>query len=114
VTVFYYRYPRSNAEPFGEDFVVLWRDCCAIPEGGSQIKKQPRLAAVMFFIARYLAQMQSLLVRISCNKKPRECGVLFDGGERGIRTPGPVTVNGFQDRRIRPLCHLSFSKGLQN
>ena len=29
------------------------------------------------------------------------------GGERGIRTPGPVTVNGFQDRRNRPLCHLS-------
>jgi hypothetical protein len=35
--------------------------------------------------------------------------VVFElvGGERGIRTPGPVTVNGFQDRRIRPLCHLS-------
>ena len=31
-------------------------------------------------------------------------------GERGIRTPGPVTVNGFQDRRIRPLCHLSEAK----
>ena len=31
-------------------------------------------------------------------------------GERGIRTPGPVTVNGFQDRRIRPLCHLSAAK----
>ena len=31
-------------------------------------------------------------------------------GERGIRTPGPVTVNGFQDRRIRPLCHLSGCK----
>ncbi len=30
-------------------------------------------------------------------------------GERGIRTPGPVTVNGFQDRRIRPLCHLSLT-----
>ena len=29
------------------------------------------------------------------------------GGERGIRTPGPVTVNSFQDCRIRPLCHLS-------
>ena len=28
-------------------------------------------------------------------------------GERGIRTPEPVKVNGFQDRRIRPLCHLS-------
>ncbi len=31
-------------------------------------------------------------------------------GERGIRTPGPLTVNGFQDRRIRPLCHLSGRK----
>ncbi len=43
------------------------------------------------------------------------CGLLtsFDidwSGERGIRTPGPVTVNGFQDRRIRPLCHLSGAK----
>ncbi len=28
-------------------------------------------------------------------------------GERGIRTPGPVTVNSFQDYRNRPLCHLS-------
>ncbi len=44
-------------------------------------------------------------------------------GERGIRTPGPFTVNGFQDRRIRPLCHLSgrkiriasgFSKGFSS
>jgi hypothetical protein len=34
----------------------------------------------------------------------------FIRGERGIRTPGPVTVNGFQDRRIRPLCHLSAAK----
>ena len=30
-----------------------------------------------------------------------------NGGERGIRTPGGVTHNGFQDRRIKPLCHLS-------
>ena len=34
-------------------------------------------------------------------------GISFFGGERGIRTPGPFTVNGFQDRRNRPLCHLS-------
>ena len=32
-------------------------------------------------------------------------------GERGIRTPGAVTPNGFQDRRNRPLCHLSGGKG---
>jgi hypothetical protein len=31
-------------------------------------------------------------------------------GERGIRTPGGVTLNGFQDRRNRPLCHLSAAK----
>ena len=32
----------------------------------------------------------------------------FVGGKRGIRTPGPSQVNGFQDRRIRPLYHLSY------
>ncbi len=31
-------------------------------------------------------------------------------GERGIRTPGPMTVNSFQDCRIRPLCQLSAAK----
>jgi hypothetical protein len=35
---------------------------------------------------------------------------LFISGERGIRTPGPLQVNGFQDRRNRPLCHLSGGK----
>ena len=28
-------------------------------------------------------------------------------GERGIRTPGGMTLNSFQDCRNRPLCHLS-------
>ena len=32
---------------------------------------------------------------------------LFLSGERGIRTPGTSQYNGFQDRRNRPLCHLS-------
>ena len=31
-------------------------------------------------------------------------------GERGIRTPGTFRYNGFQDHRIRPLCHLSSQK----
>ena len=43
-------------------------------------------------------------------KKPCIRKVFHFGGEKGIRTPGPVTVNGFQDRRIRPLCHLSGAK----
>ena len=29
------------------------------------------------------------------------------GGETGMRTPGTSRYNGFQDRRNRPLCHLS-------
>ena len=29
------------------------------------------------------------------------------GGELGIRTPDSSHYNGFQDRRIRPLCQLS-------
>ncbi len=37
-------------------------------------------------------------------------GTVVSGGEGGIRTPvtreGP---NGFRDRRIQPLCHLSMS-----
>ena len=35
---------------------------------------------------------------------------LISGGELGIRTPGPVTVNSFQDCRNRPLCQLSGAK----
>ena len=31
-------------------------------------------------------------------------------GKRGIRTPGASQLNGFQDRRNRPLCHLSATK----
>ena len=39
--------------------------------------------------------------------------IVFDeviSGELGIRTPGPVTVNSFQDCRNRPLCQLSGDK----
>ena len=36
-----------------------------------------------------------------------ECPNLIFCGERGIRTPGTVKYAGFQDRCIRPLCHLS-------
>ena len=35
-------------------------------------------------------------------------------GERGIRTPGASQLNGFQDRRNRPLCHLSFEIGCKS
>ena len=37
------------------------------------------------------------------------CFYCFIGGEGGIRTPGSLRINGFQDRRFRPLSHLSGS-----
>jgi hypothetical protein len=41
-------------------------------------------------------------------KNPASAYAVRDSrGERGIRTPGGVTLNSFQDYRIRPLCHLS-------
>ena len=42
------------------------------------------------------------------NVKPDVFGYLqIFCGETGIRTPGTSRYNGFQDRRNRPLCHLS-------
>ena len=35
------------------------------------------------------------------------CFIILSSGETGIRTPGTSQYNGFQDRRNRPLCHLS-------
>ena len=48
------------------------------------------------------------VVLIAANKKASAEEASLIGGEGGIRTPGRLqTFNGFQDRRIRPLCHLS-------
>ena len=58
-----------------------------------------------FFVSLYSLKQAWLVQK---TKKPRNDVVLNSfGGERGIRTPGPVTVNSFQDYRNRPLCHLS-------
>ena len=62
-----------------------------------------RLYFFMFIVRLYY--------RIDTKKqcKSRKCLIYTVlSGERGIRTPGGVTLNGFQDRRNRPLCHLSF------
>ena len=61
--------------------------------------------AAVFFVSMYSLKQAWLVQK---TKKPRNDVVLNSfGGERGIRTPGPVTVNSFQDYRNRPLCHLS-------
>ena len=84
-----------------------------IPKGGSPAKgfKQPQ-QAVDFFVS-YIGLQINLH---QCWIQKKQCSLtwaLFESfcGKGGIRTPGPVKVNGFQDRRIRPLCHLSVCKG---
>lgn len=58
----------------------------------------------------YLFCINNLLAPKLAPENKNTCKLItyrYFSGERGIRTPGPVTVNGFQDRRNRPLCHLS-------
>ena len=72
---------------------------------GAQTHSKPA-ASPLFFCVHHLRSSE--LGSIIDTKKPRKYVVLNSfGGERGIRTPGPVTVNSFQDYRNRPLCHLS-------
>jgi hypothetical protein len=59
------------------------------------------------FIYESISFVEKLYIKI---KQPPKKRLFIFSGEKGIRTPGPVTVNGFQDRRIRPLCHLSAAK----
>ncbi len=72
---------------------------------GSSIKK-PGTACLFF---SFLRKPENKFSVFSKTKKPPFSG-FFVCGERGIRTPGPLRVNGFQDRRNRPLCHLSGGK----
>ncbi len=37
--------------------------------------------------------------------QPIEVDILLEGGGGRIRTYGRFTASGFQDQRIRPLCH---------
>ena len=48
------------------------------------------------------------LLTFSTNKKQPPWVAL--SGDRGIRTPDTFLYNGFQDRRDRPLCHISAAK----
>ena len=73
--------------------------------GGLQPVQKPVASPLIFLFSIYSLKQAWLILKI---KKPRFIVVFgLVGGERGIRTPGPVTVNSFQDYRNRPLCHLS-------
>ena len=61
----------------------------------TDIKKHPFRGAFVYIFMYKSAKL--LIFNVCC-------------GERGIRTPGASQPNGFQDRRNRPLCHLSGDK----
>ena len=59
------------------------------------IKKRPKLLKFGRFVYVFVYVLRKTLIfKVYC-------------GETGIRTPGASQHNGFQDRRNRPLCHLS-------
>ena len=68
------------------------------------------VSATLILISQYLSIPMSQHPIIK-QKKPHPFYPvrlqILSGGELGIRTPGPVTVNSFQDCRNRPLCQLS-------
>gem|GEM_PF-2922416 len=85
---------------------------CADPrEGALQANPGPAGGGAGFFMSQAPLRLRAAESPKDM-KKPLQLSLKgFACGERGIRTPGPVTVNGFQDRRNRPLCHLSGGKG---
>ncbi len=78
------------------------------PNRGEYTKhKNPQTALRLCFLVFIHKQKQVLLVPKT--KNPQLLLWVFFCGERGIRTPGGVTLNSFQDCRIRPLCHFSLA-----
>ncbi len=76
--------------------------CIAVLTGVASVQKGGKQS-----LKKYFTRLTGLKKTTGITKGRMQ---LRPGGERGIRTPGPSQVNGFQDRRNRPLCHLSGAK----
>ena len=88
---------------------IVWQsyDNCVPKNVTQQIKFQHERSSTTY--KKILAQIWRTLKRkisATCCFTTRYADF---GGERGIRTPGTLQYAGFQDRCIRPLCHLSNS-----
>ena len=72
-------------------------------------KPTAQKAASRLFCFLYLCLQVNLRQRYKKQKVSisRYLFASWSCGEGGIRTPGASQLNGFQDRRNRPLCHLS-------
>ena len=84
------------------------RLCHSLLLATGAIAKMVKLTALRLFVLFCTSPLQEQAPDGLARKKPgalRWASLLC--GEGGIRTPGTSPFNGFQDRRNRPLCHLS-------
>ena len=95
---------------FAESFAEVRGIAFGDPLDGGFNQTKPALCAFHFRFLKF-GKLKADLSAEARNKKPAFAKAsVGEGGERGIRTPGGLHLNGFQDRRIRPLCHLSGAK----
>jgi hypothetical protein len=93
-----------------------WDSNPRYPDRVQLLSREPDSTALAPLPIAYLFERPNLFCRnaeslllVNC---PRICAlhrinVAFHPGEGGIRTPGTLRLNGFQDRLLRPLGHLS-------
>ena len=88
---------------FGVDSFAI-----SVPAMASRTTQNEEVAEQHFFFCPLLCPKTRLVHHWAQKKRALSDSffILFCG-ERGIRTPGASQLNGFQDRRNRPLCHLS-------
>ena len=108
---------RAGAVFFRDYDVIIPRGLLRDPRGGAPCKRMKSNASKLRF--EVFLNLQGLDCKQACvntpvnlktRAEPGRCFSFFCGG-RGIRTPGSVYQNnGFQDRRIRPLCHSSVAR----
>jgi hypothetical protein len=80
-----------------------WRDCLRDPGGEGGKHSNGRAARPIFVYSP--AYVNTFTTRAGNQNGPFGGPFKCFGGSGGIRTPGTLRYNGFQDRRVRPLCH---------
>ncbi len=90
--------PTNKKGPFWAPFLFVWRRRwdCRFATGHAALPPRPSISVLILKRTRREKQ------------KAPEGTFCFSGGEGGIRThEGQLTLAGFQDQCIQPLCHLS-------
>ena len=104
----------AGRQASGTSIKLSPRDCISLRCRGRPCSPSNKAlpCRVLFWLSvhSYDSKLSPNVLLIKKGVKQTSLLWLMGCGERGIRTPGPVKVNGFQDRRDRPLRHLSGGK----